>query len=523
MRLLTATPPKTSAGLRPLTPATGNAVIDTVNQGTSAIAPQGDYWGKGFVDSAIGAAQTVGGAAIGVGQAIVDTTVKPLAEAAGTVGATGLAALKGTAAYASAFNPMDFHPEQAGDRQQKALTEPIEVAGENLNPIRAGADGKVDIGETLRQAGGAVLKGAGAAINTGSMGEAGIASKFAPQFVGGATAAAGQAMQEGKSAQDVATEGVAGGLIQGTAGKIMGAASGALEKSGLASFLKPIDFTKGQAGNIGQNGLENLAKFISDSKFNPLSGKAGVQDVVTSGKKAVGRQIGDMVAQANASGEFQGTPIEKMVMNALNKTVTPEGMAGIKASEDEIPAAMDKVKQVAQFYMGKYADKPLDLLETQALKTGIKVPSSSYGLGAMDSAANVFRKNLQNEARDVVQKAIPEISNVNELYNSLKQAAVRMAKVGKSSGYLTNTIAGGGGAMTGAVADTAKQISQGKFDPVELLTATVAGGILGTAAKKALNSDIAAILAGRTASISAKTLKLISPVVAQQAAKTVTQ
>lgn len=516
MRVLTKA--STGSGPKILTP-TGNTVVDAVNQGVNN---SGDYWGKGLVDAAGGVAQAIGGAALGVGQAIADTTVKPMAEATAEVGAAGLAGVKGSAAYASAFNPLDFHPEQAGDRQQKAITEPIDLFGKNINPIRAGADGKVDIGETLKQAGGVVLKGIGGAVNTASLGSSGIATKFIPQFIGGAAQASGQAIGEGKDLQTVATEGAVGGLVQGAAGKVVGAIGGALEKSALKSFLKPIDFTKTQAGDIGQSGLENLAKFIEQAKPNPMEGKAGLQSIVKKGVKSTGGKIDQMVLDANNSGQFQGTPIEKMVMSALNKTVTPQGMAGIKASADEIPTAMQKVREVAQFYMGKYADKPLDLLDQQALKTGIKVAHNSYGMGAVDSAANVFRKNLQGEARQVLENSIDGIANKNELYNALKSAAIRMSKVGKNAGYLTNTIAGGQGAMTGAVADSAKQIAQGKFDLGELLTATVAGGLLGVAAKKALNSDFAAILAGRVSSVSAKTLKLISPVIAQQAAKTTT-
>lgn len=480
--------------------------------------PEADYFGKGLVDFGKGTFQFAGD----IGNAVIDTTVKPLGEGALGVGAAGLAATKGTLGAASSLNPFDFHPEQFQERQQKGFTDPIEVFGKNYNPIRPDQNGKVDVGETLKQTGGTILQGLGGAINTASLGSSGtIGSRFIPQLIGGGALSGGESILKGDSLETAGINALIGGGLQGTLSKGLGLAENAFTKSAQKSILKPINFTQNQAGGLGDDGLGLLSTYLLKQNPSAVSGKKGLEKIVSAGKKSTGRQIENLVEAANKTGQNTGTPIEQMVVEAMNRTFQKPGLAKIKASPDQMEAAALKVKDVAQFYLKKYGTKPLDLIEQQALKTGIKASKQAYS-GALDAAENVFRTNLQSVAKESIETAIPKIKNVNKLYNALREASTRMKKAGKSSGYLTNVISGtGGGVLLGGAA-AADDIMKGKLDAGHILGAALIGGSLGSTAKKALTSDFVHILAGKSKNISAATLKAIKAPVSQQVTKKTT-
>ena len=338
-------------------------------------APQeGDYWGKGAVD----AAAWLGKGALGVGGAVVnavaDSTVRPIGDLTNTMVGGTAAGLQGTAGALSSLNPFDFQPQEFQERYKKGLTSSTPVG---VNPYKSAADGNVDIDALLRDIGGGALKAGAGAFNLATLGKgsaaASLASRFLPNLVAGAAFGAGDALKEGKGADEILKSGLLSGGLQGLIAPVGKATEGVAK-----AFLSRIpQFTPKIKAELGEAGLKRVGELMYQNidKIPRTASREAIGKALNPARGETYSIIDKLIETANKKGA--GSVSIEDIMDGVKKSViSGKGAARAGMSLDEIPHAVSQLDNIQGFYRDLYQNAPLNISQAQQLKKNLRYKSN---------------------------------------------------------------------------------------------------------------------------------------------------
>lgn len=381
---------------------------------------------------------------------LTNTTIKPIAKVsgmiAGTVGSE-FNAMKGAASKLLQGGNFDEINKAASDEGLK----PVEVFGENQNPLRADEQGNIDKMASTKQVVGTTLQGAAGAFNTAGMFNPAAAIKFLPNFLSGAAMATGEGLKEGKGGWETVVNSLISGGLQGglafTLGKLLSSKAPKSQEE-ISAALKNEALKNGVKENYA-NTLSTLNPEQKQIAMDYLD--AGIEKLNNPVKapsvfQKVGQEVDDFLVQAkdllkNKGGQLgaakQGMEAQKLptegirttlddVFNKLNIKPTEKGLdfslSPIKRSGDVTTQIQDIYNLVKEG--GEMSAKDLEALTGQIDEMTGLLKSS----GLSKSQASNTLTQIKSSINDTLSSASPEFGASNKDYAQLVKLVNQVKK-----------------------------------------------------------------------------------------------